>query len=121
MLSTSIFSSNGSVYDQSTVFGTAFQLNQTALSEVGLPHLTGSNVWVNITNNLAVGTVIDTHDAMLIQVYQIGGLFAHCVCFWGPYFKDTFRNARLGRQQDPHWKVRKFIFIARILHYSLPR
>ena len=58
MLSTSIFSSNGSIYEQSTVFGTAFQLNQTALDEVGLPHMTGSNVWVNITSNLAVGTVM---------------------------------------------------------------
>lgn len=67
MLSTSIFSSNGSVYNQSSVFGTTFQLNQTALSEVGLPHLTGSNVWVNISNNLAVSTVIGYHDAMLIE------------------------------------------------------
>ena len=54
MLSTSIFSSNGSIYKQSAVFGSTFQLNQTALNEVGLPHMTGSNVWVNITNNLAV-------------------------------------------------------------------
>jgi len=59
MLSTSIFSSNGSVYDQSAVFGTIFQLNQTALNEVGLPHMTGSNVWANISKNLAVGTAID--------------------------------------------------------------
>ena len=58
MLSTSIFSSNGSIYEQSIVFGTTFQLNQTALDEVGLPHMTGSNVWVNITSNLAVGTVM---------------------------------------------------------------
>lgn len=88
MLSTSIFSSNGSVYDQLAVFGTMFQLNQTALNEVGLPHMTGSQIWANISNNLA-----------------IGGLFAHCVCFWGPYFRDTLKNARLGRQQDPHWKA----------------
>ncbi|KAL4067063.1 OPT oligopeptide transporter protein-domain-containing protein [Scleroderma yunnanense] len=88
MLSTSIFSSNGSVYDQSAVFGTTFQLNQTALIEVGLPYMTGSNVWYSATSNLA-----------------IGGLLAHCVCFWGPYFRDTFRNVRLGTQQDPHWRA----------------
>ncbi|KAL4079664.1 OPT oligopeptide transporter protein-domain-containing protein [Scleroderma citrinum] len=88
MLSTSLFSSNGSMYDQSAVFGTTFQLNQTALNEVGLPHMTGSNVWHNITNNLA-----------------IGGLLAHCMCFWGPYFRDTFRSARSGTQQDPHWQA----------------
>ena len=58
MLSTSIFASNGSVYEQSAVFGSTFQLNQTALNEVGLPHMTGSNVWVNITNSLAVSAVM---------------------------------------------------------------
>jgi len=55
MLSTSLFSSNGSIYEQTAVFtGTNFQLNQTALQEVGLPALTGSNAWSNLTANLAV-------------------------------------------------------------------
>ena len=54
MLSTSIFSSNGSVYHQSAVFGDHFQLNRTALEEVGLPVLTGSNVWYRLSANLAV-------------------------------------------------------------------
>lgn len=54
MLSTSIFSSNGSVYRQSAVFGNNFVLNETALEEVGLPALTGSNAWTNLTANLAV-------------------------------------------------------------------
>ncbi|KAI6040850.1 OPT oligopeptide transporter protein-domain-containing protein, partial [Pisolithus marmoratus] len=88
MLSTSIFSSNGSIYDQSTVFGSAFQLNQTALEEVGLPHMTGSNVWLNITANLS-----------------IGGLLAHCLCFWGPYLRDTLRNRHSETRSDPHWKA----------------
>src|SRR5882762_5705841 len=34
MLSTSIFSSNGTIYPQSAVFDTTFQLNQTALNEI---------------------------------------------------------------------------------------
>ena len=54
MLSTSIFSSNGSVYEQSAVFDSQFQLNQTALDIIGLPALTGSNAWANLTSNLAV-------------------------------------------------------------------
>jgi len=54
MLSTSIFSANGSIYHQSAVFGRQFQLNQTALEEVGLPALTGSNAWSNLASNLAV-------------------------------------------------------------------
>lgn len=41
MLSTSIFSQNGSIYDQQAVFGPTFTLNETALDEIGLPALTG--------------------------------------------------------------------------------
>ncbi|KAI6006134.1 OPT oligopeptide transporter protein-domain-containing protein [Pisolithus albus] len=88
MLSTSIFSSNGSIYDQAAVFGSTAQLNQTVLNEVGLPYMTGSNVWTNITANLS-----------------IGGLLAHCLCFWGPYLRDTLRNKHSEIQSDPHWKA----------------
>jgi lysozyme family protein len=55
MLSTSIFNQNGTVYHQKAVFtGPNFSLNQTALEEIGLPALTGSNAWANLTANLAV-------------------------------------------------------------------
>ncbi|KAF8843877.1 oligopeptide transporter [Paxillus ammoniavirescens] len=88
MISTSIFSANGSIYDQEAVFGSTFQLNQTVLAEVGLPYLSGSTVWSNITNSLA-----------------IGGLLAHCILFWGPAVKEAFIQARSGTQSDPHWKA----------------
>ena len=54
MLTSSIFSRNGSVYHQSAVFGDHFQLNRTALEEVGLPVLSGSNIWGSMSANLAV-------------------------------------------------------------------
>ena len=54
MLSTSIFSADGSIYNQSAVFGRQFQLNKTALQEVGLPALTGSNAWKDLALNLGV-------------------------------------------------------------------
>jgi len=54
MLTTSIFSPNGSIYHQSAVFGDHFQLNRTALNEVGLPVLSGSNIWSGIAANLSV-------------------------------------------------------------------
>ncbi|KXN87769.1 Oligopeptide transporter 6 [Leucoagaricus sp. SymC.cos] len=90
ILSTSIFSSNGSVYHQSAVFGPTFQLNETALEEVGLPALTGSNAWLNLTANLA-----------------IGGLIAHCIFFWGGYTKDSFKLAWARKQPDPHYQAMK--------------
>lgn len=42
MLSTSIFASNGTRYNQKAVFGPTFTLNHTALNEIGLPALTGT-------------------------------------------------------------------------------
>ncbi|KAI0306870.1 OPT oligopeptide transporter protein-domain-containing protein [Multifurca ochricompacta] len=87
MLSTSLFSSNGSIYHQAAVFtGQNFQLNQTALEEVGLPALTGSNAWAGLMGSLA-----------------IGGLLAHCIFFWGPYVVSSFKHARDKTQPDPHW------------------
>ncbi|EMD38929.1 hypothetical protein CERSUDRAFT_112637 [Gelatoporia subvermispora B] len=88
MLSTSLFGSDGSIYNQSAVFGSTFQLNQTALSEIGLPALTGSNAWANLTANLA-----------------IGGLIAHTVLFWGPEVKASFQQARTKTQPDPHYRI----------------
>ncbi|KAL0960200.1 hypothetical protein HGRIS_011834 [Hohenbuehelia grisea] len=90
MLSSSIFSANGSIYHQSAVFGRTFQLNETALEEVGLPALTGSNAWHNLTANLA-----------------IGGLIAHCIFFWGSYARDSFVLAKKGTQPDPHFQAMK--------------
>ncbi|KAG9100791.1 hypothetical protein FRC06_003729 [Ceratobasidium sp. 370] len=49
MLSTSIFGMDGKRYNQTAVFGPTFTLNHTALEEYGLPHLTGSNAWGNMT------------------------------------------------------------------------
>ncbi|KAF4583572.1 hypothetical protein EYR38_002325 [Pleurotus pulmonarius] len=97
MLSSSIFSSNGSRYQQRAVFGTTFTLNETALEEVGLPSLTGSDVYANLTANLA-----------------IGGLIAHCIFFWGSYARDSFISARNGTQADPHYQPFSTLLFARM-------
>ncbi|KAI0343069.1 oligopeptide transporter [Trametopsis cervina] len=90
MLSTSLFAQNGTRYPQKVVFGSTFTLNKTALEEVGLPALTGSNAWSNLTQNLA-----------------IGALFAHTVLFWGPYVVKSFKQAKAGTQPDRHWQAMK--------------
>ncbi|KAI9447707.1 OPT oligopeptide transporter protein-domain-containing protein [Lactarius indigo] len=66
--------------------GPNFQLNQTALDEIGLPALTGSNVWAGLMGSLA-----------------IGGLIAHCVFFWGPSVVSSLKHSRDKTQPDPHW------------------
>ena len=87
MLSTALFSSNGSVFQQAAVFtGPNFHLNQTVLGQVGLPALTGSNAWGGLTGSLAIGSLI-----------------AHCIFFWGPYIASSFKHAREKTQPDPHW------------------
>ncbi|KAI0781468.1 oligopeptide transporter [Trametes elegans] len=88
MLSTSLYSQNGTRYNQAAVFGDTFTLNNTALEIVGLPALTGSNAWSNLCANLG-----------------IGGLIAHTVLFWGPSVWDSFKQARAKTQTDPHWQV----------------
>ncbi|KAG8688199.1 hypothetical protein FRC09_013053, partial [Ceratobasidium sp. 395] len=86
MLSTSIFGIDGKRYNQTAVFGPTFTLNHTALEEYGLPHLTGSNAWGNMT-----------------ACWSIGGLVAHCLWFWRGYVVDSFKQARKGTQPDRHW------------------
>ncbi|KAF8588166.1 OPT superfamily oligopeptide transporter [Ramaria rubella] len=86
LLSTDIFAADGSVYNQTFVFGPTFSLNETAYEIEGRPYLTGSNVWSNMT-----------------AAWAIGGLIAHCLFFWSPYVRDSFRQARTGSQPDRHW------------------
>ena len=104
MLSTSLFSSNGTVYKQSAVFGQHWVLNQTALDEIGLPALTGSNAWTYFTRNLG-----------------IGGLVAHVVLFWGQEVKDAIRQAKDKSQPDVHFQVRpsSWIFYYKCSAYVL--
>jgi len=108
MLSTSIFSANGSIYHQSAVFsGTAIQLNETALTEIGLPALTGSNAWHSLTANLAVNSIcLVFGGASTETLSQIGGLIAHCIFFWGADAKDAFRLTYHKTQPDPHYQVK---------------
>ncbi|KAH9002452.1 oligopeptide transporter [Lactarius hatsudake] len=63
-----------------------FSFQRTALDEIGLPALTGSNAWAGLTSSLA-----------------IGGLIAHCIFFWGPSVASSFKHARDKTQPDPHW------------------
>ncbi|KZV65129.1 oligopeptide transporter [Peniophora sp. CONT] len=89
MISTSLFFPNGTRYKQASVFtGSGVSLNVTALEEIGLPEMTGSNAWYNLCMNLA-----------------IGGLFAHCVCFWGPFVRDSYSNWRHKSFDDPHYQA----------------
>ena len=114
MLSTSIFSSNGSIYQQSAVFGSQFQLNQTALDIVGLPALTGSNAWSNLTENLAVSFILKKTflrlGLIMFLTAQIGGLIAHVVLFWGPYARNCFKLAYRKEQPDIHYQVSMALF-----------
>ena len=109
MLSTSIFSANGSIYHQSAVFGRQFQLNETALQEVGLPALTGSNAWKNLASNLAVCFWASWFlpPMSIGNIFQIGGLIAHAILFWGPYAVESFKLAYNREQPDPHFQVSK--------------
>lgn len=93
MLSTSIFSSNGSIYDQSAVFGTTFQLNQTALGEVGLPALTGSNAWANLTANLSVNNQIICYHSHSYCNFEDRRLDCALYSFLGALCQGVFQTS----------------------------
>ncbi|KAL1733629.1 peptide transporter MTD1 [Schizophyllum commune] len=89
MLSTSIFNSNGTVYNQAAVFGSNGVLNETALEEFGLPAMTGSNAWSNFAQNLGIGALI-----------------AHVTLFWSGDMVDAIRSFRADNKKqndDPHF------------------
>ena len=87
MISTALFASNGSIYDQTAVFtGPNFLLNQTALHEIGLPALASSYALYGLASSLS-----------------FGGLIAHCIFFWGPDVMSSFKHARNKTLSDPHW------------------
>lgn len=54
MISTSIFAPDGQRWNQTLVFGPYFELNKTALDVEGIPRLTGSYVWANMTASWSV-------------------------------------------------------------------
>ena len=117
MLSTSIFSSNGSIYEQSAVFDSQFQLNQTALDIVGLPALTGSNAWQNLTSNLGASLLLENgldYTLIIFLIDQIGAMIAHVVLFWGPYARDCFKLANRKEQTDPHYQVSMALFLEQL-------
>ena len=41
------------------------------------------------------------------HAFQIGGLIAHVVLFWGAYTKDSFKLGYNGSQPDPHFQAMK--------------
>ena len=67
MLSTSIFSANGSIYRQSAVFGSSFVLNNTALEQVG------RELDLGLEEVLGVQVVSRRVAAVLLDVETNGG------------------------------------------------
>lgn len=123
MISGFLYYSNGSFFPESSEEA-ASESNSTSLSQVELPYPTGSDVWLRVFRGLSVSITTDT--SMILQPAdrnQIGGMFAHCLCFWGPELMKILKNAQVGIQPDPHWKVREmvFIFISDFIGYLLSR
>lgn len=59
-MSTSLFSSNGSTYDQDAVITSDYRLNETALAIVGLPRYTTTYAVSQLCYNLSIGAAVTT-------------------------------------------------------------
>ena len=108
MLSTSIFSSNGSMYEKSAIFNPQFQLrvNQAALDV--LIGLLASNSWANLTSNLAVSLWLNIfliRGLINFPTDQIGAMIAHIFLSWGVHARDWFKLSYQKEQPDPHYQV----------------
>ncbi|GJJ10751.1 hypothetical protein Clacol_004979 [Clathrus columnatus] len=89
-ISTDLFNANGTLYNQTAVFGSNFELNQTAYNIEGRPFLSGSFVWSSMTGNWA-----------------IGGLIAHTICFYSGYIRDSIKRVRSNTLDDRHYIAMK--------------
>ncbi|KAK7435512.1 hypothetical protein VKT23_019634 [Stygiomarasmius scandens] len=57
-MSTSLFSTNGSTYDQTAVLTADYRLNQTAVAEVGLPRYTTTYAISQLAYNMSLGAAV---------------------------------------------------------------
>ncbi|TFK26561.1 oligopeptide transporter [Coprinopsis marcescibilis] len=107
ILSTTIFHSNGTLYDQTRMLDEYFRVIPAAVESEGLPYLTGSFLWANMSSNLAVGSLV-----------------AHALCVMGPKalypFYCTNKDRKLSPQRRfeeglpevPLWWYAVLIFLA---------
>lgn len=86
-MSTSIYTANGTQYNQTAVFVDGI-LDKQMLQDVGFPHVTGAYAW-----------------GMLMQNAAIGGLVAHVVLFWGKDVIKAVRQSRDKSQPDRHYQA----------------
>lgn len=59
-MSTSLFGTNGSTYDQDAVITSDYRLNETALETVGLPRYTTTYAIAQLSYNLSLGAAVTT-------------------------------------------------------------
>ncbi|KAJ3784083.1 OPT oligopeptide transporter [Lentinula aff. detonsa] len=59
-MSTSLFGTNGSIYDQDAVITSDYRLNETALESVGLPRYTTTFAVSQLCYNLSIGAAVTT-------------------------------------------------------------
>ncbi|WWC59398.1 uncharacterized protein I303_101953 [Kwoniella dejecticola CBS 10117] len=90
-MSTSLFNEKtGKAYNQTAVFDSSHRLVVEALETQGLPRLTATNIWYNITAMMAIGALI-----------------THITLFYGKQIIKSVKEAREGSEQDPHYLVMK--------------
>ncbi|KAI2465651.1 putative OPT peptide transporter Mtd1 [Annulohypoxylon bovei var. microspora] len=87
-MSTSLFSSNGTVFHPTAILNDKGVIDDNKLAEVGLPYLTSSTVWGYFTQSLAIGALI-----------------SHVIIFFGKDMVAAWKQARSRTQPDPHYQA----------------
>ncbi|KIY50624.1 OPT superfamily oligopeptide transporter [Fistulina hepatica ATCC 64428] len=101
-MSQSLFSSNGSTYDQDAVITSDYLLNTTALEEVGLPRYTTTYAISQLTYNLSLGSAITFIFLWHWKELKDGTLTDSSFTAWQDmkFFKGGHSNV-----DDPHYAV----------------
>ncbi|KAJ7581065.1 OPT oligopeptide transporter [Mycena floridula] len=98
-MSTSLFGTDGEIYNQSAVIGPDYKLNQAALEVIGLPRYTSTYAISQLAYNLSLGSAIT-----YILVWHWKEIRA---AFVDISFKDLIGSGTNDTIDDPHYEVMK--------------
>ncbi|CAK3789992.1 peptide transporter MTD1 [Lecanosticta acicola] len=87
-MSSSLFQSNGTVLEVTSIVNADNIVDYAKLAEVGTPHLTSSSVWGYFTQTVAIGALI-----------------THVTIFYGKDMVRAWKEARNRAQPDPHYQA----------------
>lgn len=90
MMSSQLYTESGDSWDQSVVFDSSFKLNETGLTQEGLPRMAVAEAF-----------------SLMTTAMGLGGLIVHVLLFLSREVIEDFRRVKMGTLDDPHFQAMK--------------